>query len=234
MHDRLFAAIQNETGVLRTMTERSGFVAKLAKGQISHEDYVRYMANVYRIHEALETAMEANSSLKAVKAMRFPELDRSAALASDLQALSGNAWRDIAPLAATRVQVARIHELSEHRPVLLGAHALTRRTTDISAAAYLPAVLRERRNFDNKCLSYYAYPGVASMDGLIESMADAIDKASMHDPIRQAFITEALASSLLQMNQSEELAWLITDRAGRPDLTYRSQDAQAVNRNWPG
>lgn len=127
-----------ETRDLHAEAERSGVMADLLRGRLARASYCALLRNLHAIYAALEAALGAHRSDAMLGAVQSPALCREAALAADLDALHGPAWRDeiaVAPAAAAYVE--RLQALAAAPAPQLVAHAYVRYLGDLHGGQVL-------------------------------------------------------------------------------------------------
>jgi heme oxygenase len=126
-----------ETRDLHVLSERSGVMSCLLRGQLGRTDYAALLHNLHAIYAALEAGLQQHQHLPALAVLGAPRLYREAALAGDLNALCGPGWQT-QPLAdATRAYVQRLHTLADSDTLLLAAHAYVRYLGDLNGGQML-------------------------------------------------------------------------------------------------
>jgi heme oxygenase len=115
----LMEHLRDATAELHAAAEHHPFQTSLVRGEASLEDYGRWLGQMLAIHDALETALVAQRTLRAELATVVrEELLMAPRLRDDLAALGHAAGE---PLPATARFVAEIGRLaSEHPAALLG------------------------------------------------------------------------------------------------------------------
>jgi len=138
--------------------ERSRFVRDLLRGGVTREAYARYLAALHRVYAELEAGLERHREHPCVAPLVWPALWRTDAVAADLQALLGPAWREhVSQDRLADLHVARLAALTAEDPPLLVAHAYTRYLGDLSGGQLLgDAVAR----FAPDAVALYAFPGL--------------------------------------------------------------------------
>jgi heme oxygenase len=126
-----------ETRDLHVLSERSGVMSRLLRGQLGRADYVALLHNLHAIYAALESGLQRHQDLPALAVLGAPRLYREAALAGDLDVLCGPGWQ-IRPLAvATQAYVQRLRALADGEAHLLVAHAYVRYLGDLNGGQML-------------------------------------------------------------------------------------------------
>jgi hypothetical protein len=91
------ARLRQSTHDLHTQTERSGLMADLLAGRITRTRYIALLFNLHALYAALEAALAQQQADPAIAMLQTGALQRTAALASDLQSLQGAQWQQATP-----------------------------------------------------------------------------------------------------------------------------------------
>jgi heme oxygenase len=131
------ARLRLETRDLHVLSERSGVMSRLLRGQLARSDYEALLLNLHALYGALESGLHRHRDLPALAALAAPGLCREAALAADLDALCGPGWQTRPLAAATQAYVQRLLAMAEGDPLLLVAHAYVRYLGDLNGGQAL-------------------------------------------------------------------------------------------------
>jgi heme oxygenase len=133
--------------------ESRGFITRLMGGELSLDDYTRYLAQYAWVYEALE---ERGSRAEDPEVFD-PRLARFAAIESDLAALGAADWREThPPLPATAAYVAHLRELADDDVRYL-AHHYTRYLGDLSGGQAIAALVSRHYGATPEQLSFYDF-----------------------------------------------------------------------------
>jgi heme oxygenase len=189
--------LKTETRNLHTAAERSAFMSVLLSGGMERPAYSALLRNLHAIYATLEPALMRHAGHALLSPMLAPALFRTAALASDLQALHGPRWAseiDLQPAAAA--YVARLSELDATQPALLLAHAYVRYLGDLSGGQMLRRIIAQSAGLaGERGVAFYDFgDATATRDlalafraGLASVSADAVQTDALIDEARQAF-----------------------------------------------
>ena len=109
--------------------ETRTFISALMGGELALEDYVRYLAQLAHVYEALESRDASDDPAP----LGDPRLARLAAIESDLAALGVADWRERHPaLPSTAAYAARLREVAAGGVPEYLAHHYTRYLGDLS------------------------------------------------------------------------------------------------------
>lgn len=137
--------------------ESRGFVTRLMKGELSLDEYTRYLAQYAYIYEALESRTRTADDPEIFTA----ELDRFASIESDLVALGAADWRETHPaLTATQAYADHLRSISDD-DVLYLAHHYTRYLGDLSGGQAIAALVARHYGATPEQLSFYRFEGIA-------------------------------------------------------------------------
>lgn len=170
--------------------ESRGFITRLMGGELSLEDYTRYLAQYAWVYEALE-ARESRSNDPEVF---DPRLARFAAIESDLAALGAADWRDThPPLPATATYVAHLRELADDDVRYL-AHHYTRYLGDLSGGQAIAALVSRHYGATPEQLSFYDFDLEEGPVRYKRRYREAMNALTLEPAEVDALIDEARAS----------------------------------------
>ncbi|MFT2815840.1 heme oxygenase (biliverdin-producing) [Leifsonia sp. A12D58] len=135
-------------------TENRTFITQLMRGELSLEDYTRYLAQYAWVYEALEALV--------AKIDGYPlfdtRLNRLASIESDLTALGAAEWRVTnAPLPATAAYVAHLNSLGTNDGISCLAHHYTRYLGDLSGGQAISRLVARHYGATPEQLSFYNF-----------------------------------------------------------------------------
>jgi heme oxygenase len=134
--------LRQATRALHKEVECSDFMRTLLRGEMRQDTYCLLLRNLHALYEALERALLEQVVNPLVAAICMPALFRTDALALDLRALYGAAWRsDLAIQPACRAYVQHLHQIARAQPELLVAHAYVRYLGDLSGGQQLQRIV---------------------------------------------------------------------------------------------
>jgi heme oxygenase (biliverdin-producing, ferredoxin) len=144
---QLATRLREGTSKSHTTAENTAYMKCFLKGIMAREPFRKLMANLYLVYEALEEEIRQHLDCSVVKGLYFPEIERQANLAEDLEFYYGENWlAEIAPTEAGEQYVARIHSAAATDPALLIAHAYVRYMGDLSGGQGLKTITRKALN----------------------------------------------------------------------------------------
>jgi len=104
--------------------ENTEFVKYLLSGNITKEDYVSYLFELFYIYSTLENLAKKHNLLDGME-----EIQRANAIEKDLTELDSSYSRDLLP--STKKYINHLFDLSENSPELLFAHVYVRHMGDL-------------------------------------------------------------------------------------------------------
>lgn len=190
--------LRTATWPLHRQVESSAFMRELMQGQVGPAAYCRLLRSLHALYEALETVLSHQGPHDLLTVARLPGLARAPALAADLAALHGPAWRDeIGPCASASDYATHLHRLGDTRPERLLAHAYVRYLGDLSGGQVLRRVVARAlglrggegtRFYDFGDLTAQVALGRSFREGLAGLRCDTGCEAGIVDEAVQAFV----------------------------------------------
>ncbi|KZO92718.1 heme oxygenase-like protein [Calocera viscosa TUFC12733] len=169
--------------LLRTGTKRahedvehSPGAARLAKGELSKEEYARWCVALWCVYDALETALSEQSYNHVLSPTFHPALlSRASPLSSDISSLlSSPAWQShpaassllSSPPTPLQAYVGRLTQLAQEQPERLLAHAYVRYLGDLSGGQIIRRRLAKQLSLSSLSASSGAKEDDAPTPGL--------------------------------------------------------------------
>ncbi len=164
-----------ETRDLHAEAERSGVMADLLRGRLARATYCALLRNLHAIYAALEAALGAHREHALIGAVQSPSLCREAALADDLEALHGPAWREeIGVAPATAAYVARLQALAAAGAPALVAHAYVRYLGDLHGGQLLKRRVAGQLGLQGEGTRFYEFGDAGQVQALIARFRAAL------------------------------------------------------------
>ncbi len=144
-----------------TSAEGSSFMSVMLDGRISPDGYVAYLLRLQRVYAALESVARRLEGDPIAGAVIDPALERSAALAADLDHWAGDGWRELpVDSPATDRYVERI-EASATWGGLFVAHHYTRYLGDLSGGQAIGRILGRAYELEGTAgVEFYAFDAI--------------------------------------------------------------------------
>ena len=133
--------------------ESRGYIVQLMGGELSLEEYTRYLAQFGWVYEALET----RGSRDGDPAVFDPELARMAAIEADLAALGAADWRTSHPALPATVEYADHLRAVSDDDVRYLAHHYTRYLGDLSGGQAIARLVARHYGATPEQLSFYVF-----------------------------------------------------------------------------
>jgi heme oxygenase len=145
-----------ETRDLHAAAERSGVMGDLLHGRLGLASYRAMLRNLHTIYDALEAALDARQADPQVAPLRMPELYRTAALASDLDALDAGG-DETAVEDAAAAYAGRLAQMARAGSPALVAHAYVRYLGDLHGGQALKRVVARTYGLGAEGTSFYEF-----------------------------------------------------------------------------
>lgn len=133
--------------------ESRGYIVQLMGGELSLEEYTRYLAQFGWVYEALEE----RGSRDGDPAVFDPELARLAAIESDLAALGAADWRTSHPAHPATIEYAAHLRAVSGDDVRYLAHHYTRYLGDLSGGQAIARLVARHYGATPEQLSFYRF-----------------------------------------------------------------------------
>lgn len=192
------ARLRFDTSSVHTRAEKTTFIRGFLRGTACPSSYVRLLAALHPVYEAMEQETRRLAAVDPVVArFHFPELYRTPALEQDLHFLAGPDWQRTVPvMAASRAYVARIRQVAADEPVRLIGHLYTRYLGDLSGGQVLARIAARSLGLARGAgLDFYefeAVPDIGAMKTLFRARLDEL--GYLHSSDTDAVIDEAITA----------------------------------------
>jgi heme oxygenase len=211
----LVTALYLRTKSLHAEAERSGIIREMLRGTATRGNYIVFLRNLLPAYREMENGLDRLSESPGLSELASFRLDRSSAIESDLDALSGRDWRDkISVLDAGRAYGERIAEAAKGDGLKLIAHAYTRYLGDLSGGLILQKLLDRSLGLRPSELSFYRFERFHDLGGLKRDYRNALTCAAAHAPDTAAIVEEGAAAFSLNI----DLSWAV-QKAGTTQAT---------------
>lgn len=176
--DGVVAALHQRTRALHLEAERSGIIADILRGEAERDSYVLLLRNLHAAYRQLEQGLIHHQHTPALDRLSAYRFDRAGAIAADLDALCGPAWRHEVPLLpAGQHYVDRLAQATRGDGSLLIAHAYTRYLGDLSGGQIVQRLLVKSLGLRPDQLSMYEFRGHGDPAALKTAYRAALEQA---------------------------------------------------------
>ena len=171
--------------------EERPFIVGLMRGELSLDDYTRYLAQFAHVYEALESRTRRADD----PAILDPRLDRSAVISGDLAALGVADWREEhPPLRATAAYTAHLQAIpSDDLPRFL-AHHYTRYLGDLSGGQAISRLVARHYAATDEQLGFFRFAGIDEIVPYKRAYREGLNGLALDDEGIDTFVEEVNAS----------------------------------------
>ncbi len=135
--------------------ETRGFITALMSGELTLQDYVRYLAQLAYVYEALESRPVQSGQPEFIYDRRLHRFD---AMCADLEALGAGDWRTThPPLPETTAYVQRIRRLPLDSYARYLAHHYTRYLGDLSGGQAIASLVQRHYRASDDQVTFYRF-----------------------------------------------------------------------------
>lgn len=207
MTTNLAEKLRQGTTKAHSMAENVSFVKSFLGGVVDKNLYRTLVANLYFVYSAIEEEMLKNSQLQSINLIYFPQLNRRQSLEKDLQYYYGQDWQLlIEPSDAAQIYINRIHEIGNHHPELLIAHAYTRYMGDLSGGQILKNIAKSAMQLSgDQGTEFYIFRDIADEKDFKKKYRSSLDSVPINDERISLIISEANVAFNLNMKMFQEL-----------------------------
>jgi heme oxygenase (biliverdin-producing, ferredoxin) len=192
MSSNLASKLREGTKKSHSMAENTGFIACFLKGTVEKNSYRKLVANLYFVYTAMEEEMVKHQHHPILSKLFFPELDRKQSLEQDLAYYFGANWKEqVAPSAATKEYVARIHEVADRQPELLVAHLYTRYMGDLSGGQILKKIAQNAMNLTDGGTAFYEFERISDEKSFKANYRQMMDELAINEAQADEIVDEA-------------------------------------------
>ena len=182
--------------------ESSDFIERLLDGRASAAEYAAYLRRLAAVYDALESVGRAYAADPSVAAVVDPLLERSEALAADLDHWAGSRWRE-EPLESPAVDayVTRIRESAAEWSGLYIAHHYTRYLGDLSGGQAIGRVVSRTYDLPKGVgVAFYEFEGVPKPKPYKDAYRARLDALPLGAVDKQRIVGEVKLA--FRMNES--------------------------------
>jgi heme oxygenase len=207
LSDTLSRRLREATALVHRRAEQSGIMQDILHRRVSREAYLLLLRNLVPVYEALEQSLAAHATHPAISPLYFRELDRTAALAQDLDVLRGPHWRAGLPVLQSALDYAeQIRAAAAWSPALLAAHSYTRYLGDLSGGQILSRLVAVRLGLTNGVgTAFYQFPGIADPGVFKRRYRAALDSLALDAANSAEVVAESVRAFELNTRLFEEV-----------------------------
>ncbi|KAL0077857.1 heme oxygenase-domain-containing protein [Phycomyces blakesleeanus] len=217
---QLASAMREGTKAIHKAAEESVFTKKFLKGDITLDEYGRYINSLYYVYSSMESLLEKYKNDPAVENIYFPEeLNRKEVLLKDLTHYYGKERlaKIIAPSAMTpaiKTYVDAMEEACKVNPALLVAYSYTRYLGDLSGGQILAKRLKKSvlkvdekdSEWDStKGLEFYYFDHIGNQNEFKALYRERLDGAKVSQKTKDLIIEEALKCFAFNIEVFDEI-----------------------------
>lgn len=170
--------------------EERPFIVGLMRGELSLDDYTRYLAQFAHVYEALEARPKRTDDPSLID----PKLDRSRAIESDLAALGVEDWRtEHPPLRATAAYTDHLLAISDDLSRYL-AHQYTRYLGDLSGGQAIARLVARHYDATDEQLGFFRFAGIDEIVPYKRAYREGLNALDLDDDGIDRFVEEVNAS----------------------------------------
>ena len=199
--------LRAETKEAHTIAERSGIMRDLLRGTITLPAYVLLLKNLAALYQAMEVELDRNANHAALQGVDWNAVRRYPALQHDIAQLIDSTAATDALAPATLEYVARVHELGDHAPELLFAHAYLRYLGDMYGGQIIKRIMLEKviPGHDD-AVSFYEFDRIENLHAFMVPFRESLDSIRLSSAQSDGMVREALLGYELHARMFEELA----------------------------
>lgn len=179
------------------------FIVQLMGGELSREDYTRYLAQFAWVYEALES----RAASAADPVFFDPALARSASVQHDLVALGVEDRRSEHPmLSATAAYVSHLRGIAADDIVRFTAHHYTRYLGDLSGGQAIARLVARNYGLTPDQLTFFDFSALGDLVPYKRAYREALDALELSDAQTKDLITEVRLAYALNSALFDDLA----------------------------
>jgi heme oxygenase len=194
--ETLSSQLRQGTAHSHTAAENTAFMKCFLKGIVEREPLRKLLADLYFVYCALEEELYRHRFHPVVQKIYFPELERQAKLALDLEFYYGENWHDDIHASEEGKQYCdRIRNVAVLEPALLVAHAYVRYMGDLSGGQRLKSIIRSALELPtDRGTGLYDFDRIPTAEAKREVKVryrNALDSLPVDDSLAQQIVDEA-------------------------------------------
>ncbi|CAO3640343.1 unnamed protein product [Cunninghamella echinulata] len=242
----LATAMKEGTKKVHRAAESSIFTKRFLKGDISREEYGRYILSLYFVYQKMEALLNQYKDHPVVKIIHFPnELNREQALLEDLEYFYGKEFvkqvaqpKNITPAVQQYLQA--MEKACEKNPSLLIAHSYSRYLGDLSGGQILAKRLKKNiLHLDEKDasswetkegLKFYHFDQLGNQAEFKDFYRQRLNGAQVNAETRDLIVQEAVYSFELNIAVFDEIQ-LLSEKKLLPPMKLKKK--RIIKHNTP-
>ncbi|AGZ39108.1 heme oxygenase (biliverdin-producing) [Actinoplanes friuliensis] len=201
--EKLSVRLRTGTRMDHDAAQGSGFLDRLAAGELPRQAYADLATQHWFIYETLEQAAAVMATDSVAGSFVFPELTRLPALTDDLETLLGPGPQ-LTPLPATTEYCARLRAVAFDHPWGFVAHHYTRYLGDLSGGQYLGPAIAKAYALNGAGHRFFVFEGV-SPPAFRTRYRELLDQAAFAPDDEQKFLAEVTEAYRLNIAVLREL-----------------------------
>ena len=206
MSVNLATMLKEGTKKSHTMAENMGFIKCFLKGVVEKNSYRKLAANLYFVYGAMEEEMEKLKDDPIISKIYFPQLNREASLATDLEFYYGSNWRNEIELTPHgKAYVDRIRHIAQNSPELFAAHSYTRYLGDLSGGQILKNIAQKAMNLDEEGTAFYKFETIDDEKAFKNMYRQALNDLPVDQETADKIVEEANDAFGMNMRMFQEL-----------------------------
>ena len=193
METSLSIRLREGTQESHRLAEKSPFIQKFFKGELTVEEYRTFLLQLLFIYQGLEDCHLAHNQNEGLGKVFFPELFRSKAIQLDLQFYYGNAsWKKLRPNKATKKYLNHITSLSVGWVEGLIPHLYTRYLGDLSGGQALKRIVTKTFNLSSaEGVAFYDFPQIDNHNQFKDNYRSLLDSMAFDEAMVSRIVNEA-------------------------------------------
>lgn len=184
--------LRESTREQHSRAESQSFIQDLMKGKLSSEEYVSYATQLAWLYAALENQTSQGVPFPSSEDLWDESLQRSEALARDLEQLGVADWRHTTSASpAMQNYIDYLGTFEGRADIRLIAHHYTRYLGDLSGGQAIASLVKKHYGLTENQLSFYSFPKIDNIVRYKENYRKLLDGLQLSEQDRKVLIQEA-------------------------------------------
>ncbi|KAI8886696.1 hypothetical protein K501DRAFT_213212 [Backusella circina FSU 941] len=249
----LASAMREGTKIVHSAAENSVFTKRFLSGDISTDEYGRYINSLYFVYKTMERLLNKHKDDPVIQKVYFPnELSREKTLLKDLEYYYGKdrlseVIDDSNITPAVVAYMKSLEDAASRNPALLIAHSYSRYLGDLSGGQILAKRLKKHvlkiditdaswESYEG--LEFYNFDHIGNHNEFKNHYRQCLDTASVTQNIKDLIVKEAIHSFELNIALFNEVQYLSESKKlkstsynqieNKVKLNFRN----AINADW--